>query len=605
MKKLIILLFAALLLMSCSQSVNRAVSVLLVYSTEDVENFDAVKKGYESVLEEEGVPYRWGHYITLLQSNPQDILKNTPAIIFPDKISQFLHSDISGWVREYISYGGNVLVAFDSGTKDKELNFTDNAIFAENTGFNYVLYNELEDGAETYKKANIYFKDRETSDFFEIPYGKVFKNKLVSYGYPNLQYTVSSVSIKKPIPKNEIIAESVFDDGSRSPNTILKKVGDGNFLFVNIPLGYLKVFGTDDMLLRSFLRTFLFKIAKIPHISSAPFNKGGLIINWHVDNNIEIKNIPQMIREGILRKDMQHSFSVTAGDYVLNPDDGKGFDAGGRGRKILKKLMDFGSLGSHGGWAHNWFAKSMKDSLLSYEEIKNYVIKNNAAIEKTTKYKITEYAAPEGVHPQPYFTEILEELGFKSYYYPGDAGSCPNRTFFKGEMVSEKVIAFPIMPFWQNACIVEMSVSKITSRELEEWIFSVLDYVCKNKNTRLIYSHLYDFLFQKQYKKPFNKFLDEVENRLNDDELIVAPMSYFTDFMLKHLQTEYEFENTNFGMRIEISNSKDLEGITLAIPKKEYMIPVHAEFKIIEEDDYYKLICKGKIHEAVIDLDYR
>jgi hypothetical protein len=577
--KVLIILFASLLL-SCSQTSNKEISVLLVYSSENVENFESVKKGYESVLEEEGVPYRWEHFISLLQSDPKEMVKSTPALIFPDKLSQFLHSDLSGWVQEYVNYGGNVLAAFDSGTKDKNLNFIDKAVFSENTGFNYVLYNELEDRKETYKEASIYFKDRETSDFFEIPYGKVFKNKLVSYGYPNLKYTVCAVSVNQPVQKNEIITESVYDDGSRSPNTILKKVGKGNFLFVNLPIGYLKVFGTDDMLIRSFIRTFLFKIAKIPHISSAPFNKGGLVINWHVDNSTEIKNIPQMMQEGILRKNLQNSFSITAGDYVLSPKDGKGFDAKGKGRHVLKKLMKYGTLGSHGGWAHNWFSKSLKEGLITKEEAAEYVLKNNKAIEEITNYKVTEYAAPEGVHPQPYFTEILEELGLKSYYYPGDSGSCPNRTFFEGKMVSEKVIAFPILPFWQNACIVEMSDNNITNDELEEWIFSVLDFVCENKNTRLIYSHLYDFLFRKEYKKPFKRFLDELELRIKKGELTVAPMTYFADFMHKHLNTDYKFRNTGSGMKAVVSNPVDLEGITIAIPKEKYKKPVHPSFLI-------------------------
>ena len=53
---------------------------------------------------------------------------------------------------------------------------------------------------------------------------------------------------------------------------------------------------------------------------------------------------------------------------MMTPKDGKGFDASGKGLPVLKKLMKYGTLGSHGGWAHNWFSRSLKEGLITKEE---------------------------------------------------------------------------------------------------------------------------------------------------------------------------------------------------------------------------------------------
>jgi peptidoglycan/xylan/chitin deacetylase (PgdA/CDA1 family) len=81
------------------------------------------------------------------------------------------------------------------------------------------------------------------------------------------------------------------------------------------------------------------------------------------------------------------------------------------------------------------------------QSIEEYIAKNNRALEEITGYKIEEYSAPLGAHPQPLATQVLERLGMIAYYYCGDSGSAPNRTFSDGGMVSEHVVAFPVTNF--------------------------------------------------------------------------------------------------------------------------------------------------------------
>lgn len=129
-------------------------------------------------------------------------------------------------------------------------------------------------------------------------------------------------------------------------------------MYVNLPLGYLKSYA-DDFPLRTFLRTFLFKVVKIPHLVNVPYGTGGLVVNWHVDSSIDWKSIPYMIENNYLRKGIEYSIDITAGDFRDKPGDGLGFDACGKGKDLVRKLAEFGIIGSHGGWGHNFFSNNI------------------------------------------------------------------------------------------------------------------------------------------------------------------------------------------------------------------------------------------------------
>ena len=86
-------------------------------------------------------------------------------------------------------------------------------------------------------------------------------------------------------------------------------------------------------------------------------------------------------------------------------------------------MKAYGTIGSHGGWGHNWFAKNIEDGIFKEKEIRQYIVKNDECLEKITGYKIIEYSAPVG-RRSPLRTYILDDLGFIAYYSTGDTGRC-------------------------------------------------------------------------------------------------------------------------------------------------------------------------------------
>ncbi|MDO9578348.1 MAG: hypothetical protein Q7J16_10725 [Candidatus Cloacimonadales bacterium] len=577
----------------------REIEILLVTHHDLNIMEENIKKAYSSVLEEEGVPFKWTTRGELWRYSPKKILSDHQVMIFPDFVSQKIPQEFEVWVEDYVSLGGNVFIVYNSGTQTEDRTYREKAVFSRLLGMNYVTYNKYQSLA--FQMAKVRFKDCDAVNFFEIPCGKVDELfTITGYQYGPLDYPLARVDVSFVDDKN-VLAYSLYSDGKSSPNTFWKKMGKGNVVYANLPLGYLKAYGTDDLMIRCFLETFLYKIAFVPHLDRLPYHRGGIVLNWHIDDARERKNIYTFEKKGIIRKNLRQSFHITAGDFLFERGDDRGFNAS-KYPNIVRDIMKYGIIGSHGGWAHNWFVEQLENNRLTDEEFAYYVDINNKTLSMITNYPIREYAAPSGIHPQPFLTKLLEERGFLAYYYPGDLGSEPNRTFYKGVMVSDKVIAFPVMPRQDIVSVQEFANEGVSATEYEKWLLGILDYAAKQDNLCLIYNHIYDFEANPQYVKPFYHFLDKVEYYIKEGKLTVETLSYFAEFILRFLKTDYKFVinyKENF-MSVALKNPEGLEGISVAIPKNLFRKPPGSGFYIDEDKYYYYAVITENVYEKNI-----
>lgn len=576
----------------------KQISILITYNPTLLKDYSYVLQAYKSVLKEEGVLYDEINVNHLLSLKVEDVAKSKPVIIFPDGLNQILPEEMMLWIKDYLRMGGNVAIIYDVGIKDRKGAYFNEAMFADITGINYIDYNRLYNDA--YTVGYVKLRDERTMDFLEIPSGKIEKGFLIGgYVYGKLEYPIARNELRNDSVNVEIYAYAVTPKGEEFPVVAIREWGNGKALYVNLPLGHLKGY-SDDLLLRAIVRSFLFKVVKIPHLVNTYYGRGGLVVNWHIDANLDWKSIPLMLREGYLRKDIEYSIHITAGDFRDELGDGLGFDACGKGKGFVNSIKDYGTIGSHGGWAHNWFSRNIENGKFSKKEMYKYIKKNNDCLEGITGYKILEYAAPNGVHPQPMTTKVLEKLGFLAYYYTGDTGSAPNRTFINGKMVSEKIIAFPIMPFEKTASLFEMKKAGKTEDEVKRWLIKTVNYAVRNRTVRLIYSHPYDIL---NYPTALKSFLDYSGRLQREGKLEIKSMSYFTRFMLRFLKTDYTLKLTDKGLTVSIKNVEGLDGITMAIPKDSYKKPTPDGIITHEDENYYYLSIKGDLDKKVIYID--
>ncbi len=578
---------------------NDKLEVLLVYNHDRNESLGI--RAFKSILEEEGVPFSTIDNNRLISMKPSHMVQKKLALIYPDGADSYINEDTGYWIKNYLELGGKVLAVYDVGTKTMKGEYRlSSSVLDDVLGIKTNIYYEKK--KQAFLDGSLSFINKKTASYFGIPKGKYDENgTLVGYKYGALTYPyANAVIVNKDNLK--IYAWGKGKAGNKIPIIARKQRGKGEILYVNLPLAYLKG-QSDDLMARAVLRTFLFKMVTVPHIVSSPNAKGGIVINWHIDSNIELTVQPWFIAKGYITPKLRYSIDITAGPDCNKIGDGEGFDALGKGKTIVQTLMQYGIIGSHGGWAHNWFADNIETHKFTREEYKKYIQKNNEALSKITGYPMKEYAAPVGVYPQPASTEILGSLSMESYYYPGDTGSAPNRTFYAGKKISDTVIAFPVMSFGKNASLAEFEWAHYSHKKTGALLKDLVDYTIQNKTVRLYYSHPYD-IYEGTYKKEVKDFIDYCVKNKEEGKLTVETMSYFRDFLLRVISTKKAFVLDDKGLHISLKTDKNLKEMVLAIPKRYVKqrsdILTH---KVDQDDTYYYISADTNTSTLSMDIE--
>ncbi|MDP8223307.1 MAG: hypothetical protein P9L99_08110 [Candidatus Lernaella stagnicola] len=576
-------------------------AVLLAYNPKMMEKYGYILDAYESVLAEEGVPSRRFSLEELFNTDPEVVVKTKPVLIFPDSVNQEVPIDIRFWIYPYIQAGGNVAIIYDAGVKNRKGFYRAKSPFSDILGINYVTYDDLETASYTY--GHVEFADEDKRNYMEIPFGKVGPDGVLSsYSYGELTYPVARIKELAPLTYDEVYGKVVMSKDEKYPAVVIRNHGNGSVLYVNLPLGFLKSY-SDDLPLRSVLRVFLFKEVGFPHLVNLPFNKPGLVLNWHIDDYTEWETMPRMIEDGMMKPIMEYSIHITAGEFVETPGDELGFDACGKGRPVVDKFKSFGVLGSHGGWAHNWFSDNINAGLFTQAEMERYIVVNSDCIESISGEKVVEYSAPNGAFPQPESNELMEKLGILAYYNTADSGSFPNRTFVAGKMATDRAISFPVMPYYQAASLYEIGfVFNYQPDEIKKWFVDTFDYVVENRTIRMMYTHPYDiylYLVDDQ-RTVIKESMDILEEMQKSGQLQVRSMSYFAKYMLRFLDTQYSFRVQGDKLIIELKNEKSLQGIPIALPRDQYSFVDDGTFYVHREGRYEYVIIGEDVDEKTL-----
>lgn len=588
---------------------SRQMRVMVAYNPKYLKPYRHVLDAYASVLEEEGVAFEAIDQHLLLAVEPEALAATVPAVIFPDSLCQRMPFGFEPWLARYLKTGGGIAVIYDPAVKDSQDAYLPETLFKRFSGIEHIAFNRLADKA--YTLGHIKFQDSAAAQACEIPFGKLDGNLYLSgYGYGRLRYPIARSRIVadpavRPAPK--VLATAVADDGEAYPAIVTRPYGNGLVFYVNMPLGHLKA-DADDLPLRCMLRFFLFNRLQIPHLMNVPYGKGGIVLNWHHDSNGDWPYLEQMIEAGFFRPHLKYSMHITAGDSLDRPGDNKGFDACGQGRRFVEMLSPYGTIGSHGGWYHNWFAFNVESGAFGQHEIKTSIQKNNQCLESLTGRKIVEYSAPNGTHPQPLMTQILEELGMTAYYYTGDSGAAPNRTFFHGKMLSDRLIAFPVMPLIDMASLAEFHANGYSEADVRQWLQRTLAYAANNRTVRLLYAHPYDLFKTSQhrdYRPAFASFLDGMEQAQAQGHLSVQSMSYFAEFMLQMLETEYAFTIEPGGLDVVVRKPAGLQGLTLAFPQDKFRPPETGAWQVQNGTVFFYVTLDTTANEAHLVIPAR
>ena len=545
---------------------------LLAYHPALLEDSGYVLDAYRSVLEEEGIPHDVVDLYTLSDVPPADLVATAPALVLPDGLCRRLHSAFDAWLETYLEAGGAVAVIHDAGLASQTGGQLPRSFLARHTGVQHVVPDA--DGERAHAVGRVVFADAEAAAFCGIPPGKLDEDLyLTGYGYGRLDYPIA-LSRLETAPGHEparVLAWAETGDGTRHPAVTLS----GRALYVNLPLGHLKAYA-DDLPLRALMRRFLVDVAGLPALVPAPEGVGAVVINWHVDFVDDRYAVDAMDAAGLLRADLPASFHICAGPDVNAYGDGQGFAAYGDGRAHLLRLAAVGEIGSHGGWIHNYSADRIERGLWDADSIRTYLTRNADCLSEVTGRPVRVYSAPDGVHPQPLMTRLLEEQGFEAYYYTGDSGSAPNRSFHAGARLSESLIAFPVMPRADLASFAEMDAAlALPPDSVLAWLESTADYCARERVVRLVYSHPYNLIkydHDLDYMPVVVRWYDRLAQRQADGELAVRTMGDCAAHLHRICATDLSVTVDGSNATLILSNADGLAGVALRLPHARWAV---------------------------------
>ncbi len=584
--------------------------------------------------EEEGVHLAIVRDSTLL--NPMTRFE-AAGLIVPDKIHRIANDTLIGALHEFVERGGKLMLVYDACTWDLNGHFPKFASrLSDLTGVGYAMYDEF--GKNTMEQGRVWATEKVMTKL-GIPPGKY-----VPMGEPDsLQPSAHSASSsghgapqalhpaamkmgeaeaeKSNIPSeprftfsrylyNDLKYASFRTEGKFDGESLLhseaglvagrRKHGNGEVLFVNLPLGYLES-RTDGLLLHSFLHYFAVDMLHLPFLATVPDGIGGLVLNWHIDDAKSLKRIALLDKAGILDQG-PFSFHFTAGPDVDQFNDGKGMDVehNPEAQQWIRAFAARGdAIGSHGGWIHNYFGENLSDD--NQADFERFLALNKKALEDALGKPVREYSAPLGNHPQ-WVTRWLEQQGFNSYYFSGDSGMGPTQVYRDNGRDGSKIWAFPILHLGTEASLEEMSIDKVPLATVRAWLLSITDFTAQDHVVRLVYSHP---LGAAIYDPALQAWMQRAKQLTQQGAFRWYTMSGMADFLSKRARVQWSLvRRSNQKQVLEANDAKGLEHQGWMVPRSQYshVRVVHGNATIRSAGEWW-MVTAGNCRELAVELE--
>jgi hypothetical protein len=521
------------------------------------------------------------------------------GVILPDSVHKQASDLLIATLHRFVAGGGKLMLVYDAGTFSLNATFAgDRSRLSDMVGVDYALYNKLGDKTIQWNKVTT------TSAIvgeMEIPPGKyypfhagtgstaatgdpapsggAFATELRRYKYGDLQYPsfVTSGNYTGEVlfhSSNGLVAgESQYEKGS--------------VLFVNLPVGYLKG-NTDGLLLHAFLKYFAGHVLSLPYLMPVPDGVGGLVLNWHIDSNAAIKPLQEMSSWKLMHQG-PYSIHITAGPDASHEGDTRGFNVDGNpiSQGLIRTFVGLGySIGSHGGWMHDYFSAHVETD--NPKDLEKFLALNKNALENITGKPVLEYSAPNGNQPT-WVTHWLEAHGFVAYYFTGDTGMGPTQGYRNGEREGHNVWAFPILHLDRAAGFEEMNTEGYSSSEIERWLIAITDFASDQQSVRLVYFHPPGIL---EYHDLVDRWLEQT-GRLNAaGRFRWYTMTELANFLNSRRQVKWKMSETAGLMTVEATHPQTLDHETWRLPASRFAQPtvVLGSARVVRDRDAWMII---------------
>jgi hypothetical protein len=486
------------------------------------------------------------------------------GVILPDSIHKQASDAFVAAVRRFVAGGGRLMLVYDAGTLSPEVKYAPGrSRLSDLAGVDYALYESLKD--KTIEWANV---GGEIARFRElgIPPGQYYPfNGEAAEPKPNTPAAESSQPQLRRYEFGDVKYPSFVTGGSYAGQMILHsaagivagehKYEKGSVLFVNLPLGYLKG-NTDGLLLHAFLKYFAEHTLTLPYLMAIPDGIGGLVLNWHVDSNAAIRPMQELASWAPLQEQGPYSIHITAGPDAKTFDDHLGFDAEHNpvsSELILHYVRLGNTIGSHGGWIHDYFSAHVETGNLA--DLEPLLAMNKSTLEHVSGKPVVEYSAPNGDQP-PWVTQWLEAHGFVAHYFTGNAGMGPTQGYRDSVRESQNMWEFPVLHLDRAAAFEEMKPEGYSDAEVQSWLEAIADFAASRHTVRLVYFHPPGIL---TYKTVVMNWLELTTRLKAEGRFRWYTMTDMANFLNSRKQVEWSLSEKDGVITLDALHPQSLE----------------------------------------------
>ena len=506
------------------------------------------------------------------------------AFILPDTLHRRMSDVLVAHLRERVRAGDTLMLVHDAGLSDIDGRYReDRARLSDLAGVHYGLYGELKTGM--LRDAPAWVEPTQIRAL-GIPPGKLVRG---AEGRPFTSAQAASDTTEPLSIAGYIYGELKYPtfvtrgayDGTRLMNAPdgslvagLRQVGAGQVLFVNLPLTQLKV-RTDGLLLHSFLQYFAERVVGMPQLSPMPQGRGAVVMNWHVDDR---KALPALERAAEMGAFQQGPYSIhfTAGPDVNEEGDTKGMDLSNnpQAQDWVRRLGAAGhEIGSHGGWIHNWFGA--RADKLDREVVASLIERNSSLLLEVGGRPVREYSAPVGNHPA-WTTAWLRKRDIRSYYFTGNTGMAPTRSYQDGVRPLPDSWSYPVLNFGVYASFEEAKADQLPEIEVAAWLSDISRFCAEQRTLRLVYFHPIGLVM---YPQAFQRWLETSKALADQGRLRWTTMAAYSAFANQRLRTRWTLTDSSRSasapsQQLEAHHPQSLDGMTWLLPRSRYAQPV-------------------------------
>jgi hypothetical protein len=383
----------------------------------------------------------------------------------------------------------------------------------------------------------------------------------------------------------------------------LRSYGSGQVLFVNMPLGYFKVIGTDSAPMHGFLGLFARDQVGISTVSVQPRGRGGLIYNWHVDDGDDLTVDTKFLLDSttVLQRG-PFSIHFTAGPDVITFGDGGGMNLNNNptARTLVRKLagqradgtvdpntrMPAHALGSHGGWIHDYWGLTANEA--NVPNLTSLLVQNFAAIENTTGRKIREYSSPVGNTPV-WAIQWLEQRGVVAMYLVADLGNGMLRSWRNGARVSNKLWTSPVSAFGRYATFEEFEEFGVSDAASGQWLLDLQSFAVNHRTNRMFYNHPPGAA---GHLNPINALLTRADTLQAAGQFSWYTMTQLADFSQRRVEATWSSSTASGIATFNASHPTSLADVTWLLPKTRYGLPavVAGQGTVVSSDSKYWIV---------------